>query len=152
MAHARSQYNVFGTSSALKTLTASFVADAAQNSIINFDGYREVVINLSFLTGSGTGEFSQVQIETSNDITNGTPTNWFVFGETASPDASPATTLSVPATPYKFPGEVLIPVAATSYKTSYPIKIQARWLRFKLKSTASSNFGSAWLQVWCSEV
>lgn len=153
MSHgARSQYNVFGLSSAFKTLTAAFVADAAQESgIIYFDGARELTLNLNFLSGSAIGEFCEIQIETSNDITSGLPTNWFVFSEDQTPDASPPTVAQVGPLPYKFPA-VVSPAATTNFPISYSLKLQARWLRFKLKSTAGANFGSAWLQVWASEI
>lgn len=150
MPDARAVYNVFGTSAAQKTLTASFVADSQVNSIFLFDGYRELVLNISLTTGAGTGEFCQVQIETCNDLGNN-PTNWFVFSENNYPNSTPATYLAIAGTPYQTPGDVTTPAAATNYVRSYALKLQARWIRIKVKSTAGSSFGSAWVQAWISE-
>ena len=144
---ARAQYSIFGTSATPKTLTGSFVADSAHNNgVLFFDGFREITLNIKFITGSATGEFCQVQLETSND-----GTNWFVYSEVNQPDASPITKLLISATPYQFPSEVATPGSATTYQTSYSIKLQAKGVRLKVKSTAGANFGSAWLEVWFSE-
>lgn len=147
MSHdARVRYDVFGVAGTLKTLTASFVADTTKAAVVLADGFREFTINVSFLSGSATGEFCDVQIETSND-----GSNFFVWSEDNFPDAAPATRLDVAGTFYRFPKDVTTPASGTTYNRSYSFKLQAKYLRFKVKSSAGASFGSAWVELWASE-
>lgn len=140
------RYNVFGTSAAKKTLTAAFVADTANAAVVFTEGFREFTLNIAFTTGSATGEFVDVQIETSAD-----GTNFFVWGEDHFPDASPPTFNEVSGTFYRFPADVATPAAATTYLRSYTFKTASNYLRFKVKSSAAANFGSAWVELWAAE-
>lgn len=151
MHDARSVYNVFGKSSSLKTLTNSFVLDATVNNIMFFDEYREVTLQVKFTTGSATGEFVEVLVETSGDLGTELPTNFFIWSEDNYPNSSPATYLGAAGTPYRFPVDVATPGSATTYLRSYSFKVQARWLRISVRSTAAANFGSAWVQAWISK-
>lgn len=142
-------YNVFGTSGTPKTLTASYVADT--NAIQVFDGFSKCTLEVSFTPG-GNGEFCDVLVETSEDLTHGVPTNFFYFSEFGYPSATPVSAYTgIEGVPYETPRDIATPQSATNYKRSYTIDVTAKYLRFSVKSTAGSNFGTAWVRVMFSE-
>lgn len=142
-------YSVFGTAASPKTLTAAYVADT--NAIQVFDGFSKCTIEVSFTPG-GNGEFCDVLVETSEDVTNGIPTVFFPFSEYGFPSAVPvAAYIGVEGVPYESPRDVATPQAATNYKRSYTVDVTAKYLRFTVKSTAGANFGTAWVRVMFSE-
>lgn len=144
-------YNVFGTAAVPKTLTASYVADT--NAIQLSDGMGTCTFDVAFTPG-GNGEFCDLLVEMSMDEGFGSPTNFFAFSENNYPDAAPvASYLGVEGVPYEIPRDVATPQSATTYYRSYTINNigGAKWMRFKAKSTAGANFGTAWIQVRFSE-
>jgi len=142
-------YNPFGLSSALKTLTASYVADT--NSYFLFRYCDAVTLECSFTTGSATGEFLDVQVLLSNDPIDATPSNWYVWAPAVTTDAAPATVFQVSSAGLRLPMDVTTPAALTNYKRSLTINPEAaNWVQIKAKSSASANFGSAWVRATVS--
>ena len=139
-------YNPFGTSAALKTLTDSYVADT--NSYFLFRYCDALTLECSFTTGSATGEFLDVQIQLSNDPITNTPTNWYVWAPAIQADAAPATMYDVSAVGFRVLMDLTTPAANTNYKRSLTINPEsANWIKVLAKSSASANFGAAWIRV-----
>lgn len=142
---------VFGTSpTTRKTLTASYVADT--NSYVLYRYCKEANIEIFFTTGTATGEFCDVLVETSNDGLDATPTNWTIWSPILTPDSTPTTKYNTYGVGIEVPSDAITPAAGTSYKRSITINPEgANWLRFSVKSSASANFGSATVKVTVSE-
>lgn len=139
-------YDVFGTSTALKELTASYVADS--KAVAFFRYMESITLEVSFTTGSATGEFVDIQILLSNDPIESTPTNFFVWTPAIQADASPATEWDASAVGVRMPKDVASPAATTNYKRSVTLNPEAaNWIKVMVKSSAAGNFGSAWVRA-----
>ena len=142
-------YNVFGTSSALKALTASYVADSKSTCLFRY--MDSVTLEVSFTTGSATGEYIDVQILLSNDPIETTPTNFYTWSPAVTTDAAPPTVFQVSSAGLRFPMDIPSTASGTNYKRSVTLNPEAaNWIQFKAKSSAGANFGSAWVRATVS--
>lgn len=142
----QASYDVFGTSSALKTLTGSYVADS--KSTVLFRYMDAVTLEVSFTTGNATGEFIDVQILLSNDPIETTPSNFYAWVPAVQADASPATEWDASGAGLRMPKDVATPAANTNYKRSVTLNPEgANWVKVMVKSSAGGTFGAAWVRA-----
>ena len=141
-------YYLFGTSAALKTLTASYAYDTISYCLFRY--CDAITLECSFTPGT-TGEFLDVQVQLSNDSITATPSNWYTWAPAIQADAAPATMYDVSSAGFRLPMDIASPTGATNYMRSITINPEAaNWVRVLAKSSIGSGFGAASIRATVS--
>lgn len=143
-------YNVIGTPASATTLTAT-VTDTTGT--VFCKGYRRARIEGTFTPGANN-QIAHVLIETSNDITTSTPSNFYPIGSsvtgTTSIDvyADSGTGRGTASGLFlRIPGDTTT-ANGTAVSFSEPVNdLTANWLRISARDSGSANFGTLFLRI-----